>query len=45
MLFKRYKNLDNMKMASEEELASLDGMDARAAANVYEFLHGGEKDE
>ena len=45
VLLKRYKNLDNMKMASEEELASLDGMDARAAANVYEFLHGGEKDE
>lgn len=45
VLLKRYKNLDNMKMASEEELASLDGMDARAAANVYKFLHGGEKDE
>ena len=39
-LWKAFASLDAMRNASEEELASVDGMTAPLARRLYEFLHG-----
>jgi len=38
-LLKRFKTIENIKKASIDELAQVDGMDRRAAENVYEYYH------
>lgn len=43
-LLKTFGTLENIKAASEEELASVNGMDARSAASVYSFFHGKQAD-
>ena len=43
-LLKTFGSAENIKAASREELASVNGMDARSAASVYAFFHGEEAD-
>ena len=38
-LWHAFRSLDEMKKATEEELAQVPGMNKRAAANVYRFFH------
>ncbi len=38
-LMKSYQSLEEIKMASVEELAAIDGMNQTAACNVYDFFH------
>ncbi len=38
-LWHAFRSLDEMKKATEEELAKVPGMNKRAAANVYRFFH------
>ena len=38
-LWHAFRSLDEMKKASEEELAQVPGMNRRAAHNVYRFFH------
>lgn len=42
-LLKTFGSIEALKEATEEELAGLDGMDARAAHSVYEHFHGGDE--
>lgn len=41
-LYQHFKTLDAIRAARETELAAVDGMNARAAASLYRFLHEGE---
>ncbi|MGN0164961.1 MAG: excinuclease ABC subunit UvrC [Lachnospiraceae bacterium] len=38
-LMKNFKNLEDIKNATQEELSSIDGMNAKAAEAVYVFFH------
>ena len=38
-LWHAFRSLDDMRKATEEELAQVPGMNKRAAANVYRFFH------
>lgn len=38
-LWHAFRSLDEMRMATEKELADVPGMNAAAAAHVYEFFH------
>ena len=40
-LMKAFQTLEDIRAADVETLASVDGMNARAAAQVYEFFHAG----
>lgn len=39
LLMKNYQSLDQIREATEEELAALPGMNRKAASSVYEFFH------
>ena len=38
-LMKAFQTLDDLKAASEEELAQVEGMNSLSARQVYEFFH------
>ena len=38
-LMKAYRGIDEMRAASVEELAAVDGMTKSAADNLYQYLH------
>ena len=41
-LMKHFKGLEGIRDASREELAAVDSMNEKSAAEVYEFFHKGE---
>ncbi len=41
-LMKHFESVEDMREATEEELASVASMDVRAAKNLYSFLHNNE---
>ena len=43
-LMKAFQTLEDIRAADVETLASVDGMNARAAAQVYEFFHAGAEE-
>ncbi|MBR1628105.1 MAG: excinuclease ABC subunit UvrC [Lachnospiraceae bacterium] len=43
-LMKRFASVEEMRAASVEELAAVDGMDVRAAQSLYDFLHPKRED-
>ncbi|MBQ0000026.1 MAG: excinuclease ABC subunit C, partial [Clostridiales bacterium] len=44
-LLRKFKSVENIRDASEEELAATENMNARSARSVYEFFHVGGKTE
>ena len=38
-LLRKFKSVENIRDASEEELAQTESMNARSARQVYEFFH------
>ena len=44
-LMKHFKDIDNIKNASLEELMSVDGMNKRAASAVYEFFSKAKQEQ
>ena len=43
-LIRRFEDIDALRKASEEEIALVPGFNKKAAAEVYRFLHEGEKE-
>ena len=43
-LMRHFRDLDALRAATQEELAALPGMDARAAESVVQFFHRGKDD-
>ncbi len=41
-LLTEFKTIEQMRQATEEELAAIDGMDKRSARTVYEHFHAGQ---
>jgi len=44
-LIKHFRNIDEIKAASAEELAALPSMDRRSAESVYRYFHGSKEEE
>ncbi|MBQ8281285.1 MAG: excinuclease ABC subunit UvrC [Lachnospiraceae bacterium] len=42
-LMRTYRDISDVKKATEEELAAIDGMNAKSAKSVYEFFHAEKK--
>jgi excinuclease ABC subunit C len=43
-LLRKFKSVEKIREASEEELAATENMNARSARQVYEFFHAGKKE-
>ncbi len=43
-LIRRFEDIDALRKATEEEIAGVPGFNRKAAAEVYHFLHEGEKE-
>lgn len=43
-LLRKFKSIENIREASEEELAATENMNARSARQVYEFFHASSKE-
>jgi excinuclease ABC subunit C len=41
---RKFKSVEKIREASEEELAATENMNARSARQVYEFFHAGKKE-